>query len=167
MPDVDLSGLRFLIADETPYMRKVLRQLLKAFDITEIVEAQDGDEAAQTLLTTQIDFAIVDSGMAPVDGLSFTRHVRTGKGIPNAELPIIILIAHPSVETIAAARDAGATELLSKPVSAQQLFSRIQYSIENSRDFVKAADFIGPDRRRRAGAPPSKEGDRRENSPDA
>ncbi len=164
MPNVDLSALRFLIAEENRYMLTVLRQQLKAFEITEIVEARDGNEAAQALLTSEIDFAIVDSGMDPVDGLSFTRHVRTGNGIPNAALPIIVLIAHPSVETIAAARDAGATELLSKPVSAQQLFGRIQYSIKNSRDFVKADSFAGPDRRRRKDAALTQKDDRREKS---
>jgi two-component system, chemotaxis family, chemotaxis protein CheY len=167
MPDVDLSELRFLIAEENRYMLTVLRQQLKTFEITEIVEAHDGDEAAQALLTTEIDFAIIDSGMTPVDGLTFTRHVRTGKDIPNAELPIIRLIAHPSVETIAAARDAGATEVLSKPVSAQQLFGRIHHSVKNSRDFVKASTFSGPDRRRRKDAPPTNDGDRREKPAEA
>ena len=166
MPDVDLSELRFLIAEENRYMLTVLRQQLKAFDIAEIVEVQNGDEAAQALDATDVDFAIIDSGMTPVDGLSFTRHVRSGKGIPNAELPIILLIAHPSVETIAAARDAGATEVLSKPVSAKLLFDRIQYSITNSRDFVKADGFAGPDRRRRRNADAPGGEDRRGNPVD-
>ncbi len=149
MEDVDLANLRFLIAEENRYMLTVLRQQLKAFEVTEISEARDGDDAAQSLHASEVDFAIVDSGMTPVDGLTFTRHVRTGKDIPDAELPIIVLIAHPSVETIAAARDAGATEVLCKPVSAQLLFDRIQYAIKNSRDFVKTDSFAGPDRRRR------------------
>lgn len=167
MDNVDLSELRFLIAEENRYMLTVLRQQLKAFEITEIVDARDGDEAAQILVTTDVDFAIIDSGMTPIDGLTFTRHVRTGKGIPNAELPIILLIAHPSAQTITTARDAGATEVLSKPVSARQLFDRIQHSIKNSRDFVQADGFTGPDRRRRASAVAPKTDDRREKPADA
>jgi len=148
MEDVDLSTLRFLIAEGNRYMLTVLRQQLKAFEIKEIVEARDGDDAAQLLHASEVDFAIVDSGMTPVDGLTFTHHVRTGKGIPNVELPVIVLIAHPSIETIAAARDAGATEVLCKPVSARLLFDRIQHVINNSRDFVRTDSFVGPDRRR-------------------
>lgn len=163
MEDVDLSDLRFLIAEENRYMLTVLRQQLKAFEIKELAEARDGDDAAQLLHASEVDFAIVDSGMAPVDGLTFTRHVRAGKGIPNAELPIIVLIAHPSVETIAAARDAGATEVLCKPVSAQMLFDRIQYAIKNSRDFVRTESFAGPDRRRRKGSQPVNGEERRDN----
>lgn len=163
MEDVDLANLRFLIAEEKRYMLTVLRQQLKAFEIKEITEARDGDNAAQLLHASEIDFAIVDSGMAPVDGLTFTRHVRTGKGIPNAELPIILLIAHPSVDAIAAARDAGATEVLCKPVSAQLLFDRIQYAIKNSRDFVRSESFSGPDRRRRKDSQPATGGERRDN----
>lgn len=160
--DVDLSELRFLIAEENRYMMTVLRQQLKAFEIKELAEARDGDDAAQMLHASEIDFAIVDSGMEPVDGLTFTRHVRTAKNIPNAELPIIVLIAHPSVDTIAAARDAGATEVLCKPVSAQLLFDRIQYAIKNSRDFVRTESFAGPDRRRRKDGQPGKGEDRRD-----
>ena len=163
LEDVDLATLRFLIAEENRYMLTVLRQQLKAFEISEIAEARDGDGAAQLLHASEVDFAVVDSGMVPVDGLSFTRHVRTGKGIPNAELPIIVLIAHPSVETIAAARDAGATEVLCKPVSAQMLFDRIQYTIKNSRDFVRTESFAGPDRRRRRDGQPSNGEERRDN----
>lgn len=164
MEDVDLSNLRFLIAEESRYMLTVLRQQLKAFEIKEIVEAQNGDDAAQLLHASEVDFTIVDSGMAPVDGLTFTRHVRTGKNIPNAELPVIVLIAHPSVEIIAAARDAGATEVLCKPVSAQLLFDRIQHAVKNSRDFVRTESFAGPDRRRRKDEQPVNGEERRDNS---
>lgn len=163
MEDVDLSNLRFLIAEESCYMLTVLRQQLKAFEIKEIVEAQNGDDAAQLLHASEVDFTIVDSGMAPVDGLTFTRHVRTGKNIPNAELPVIVLIAHPSVEIIAAARDAGATEVLCKPVSAQLLFDRIQHAVKNSRDFVRTESFAGPDRRRRKDEQPVNGEERRDN----
>ncbi len=163
MEDVDLSNLRFLIAEESRYMLTVLRQQLKAFEIKEIVEAQNGDDAAQLLHASEVDFTIVDSGMAPVDGLTFTRHVRTGKNIPNAELPVIVLIAHPSVEIIAAARDAGATEVLCKPVSAQLLFDRIQHAVKNSRDFVRTESFAGPDRRRRKDEQPVNGEERRDN----
>lgn len=162
MEDVDLANLRFLIAEENRYMLTVLRQQLKAFEIKGISEARDGDDAAQLLQASEVDFAIVDSGMQPVDGLTFTRHVRTGKNIPNPELPVIVLIAHPNAETIAAARDAGATEVLCKPVSAQLLFDRIQYAVKNSRDFVRTESFAGPDRRRRRDSPPIAGGDRRD-----
>ena len=45
-------------------------------------------------------------------------------------------------------RDVGITEILCKPLSANDLFRRIQNVIENPRPFVSSTDFIGPDRRR-------------------
>ena len=63
MEDVDLANLRFLIAEENRYMLSVLRQQLKAFEIKGISEARDGDDAAQLLHASEVDFAIVDSGM--------------------------------------------------------------------------------------------------------
>ena len=47
------------------------------------------------------------------------------------------------------ARDSGITEILTKPVTAQGLYLRIQEVIERPRQFVKAPSFIGPCRRRK------------------
>jgi hypothetical protein len=42
------------------------------------------------------------------------------------------------------------TEALCKPVTAKNLYVRVTEIIERPRIFVRAADFIGPDRRRRS-----------------
>ena len=48
-----------------------------------------------------------------------------------------------------AARDAGMTEYLTKPVSGQRLYQRISAIVKSNRDFIRATEFFGPDRRRR------------------
>ena len=47
-----------------------------------------------------------------------------------------------------AARDAGVTEFLAKPITAQNLFARITEILERPRAFVRCNGYFGPDRRR-------------------
>jgi FixJ family two-component response regulator len=52
------------------------------------------------------------------------------------------------MQNVIEARDAGATEFLAKPVSVGSLYDRLVWMIENPRVFIKASEFVGPDRRR-------------------
>lgn len=153
MSDFDLSELSFLIAEDNRFMLSLVRQQLRAFESGEVHEALDGGEAFEILCSKEIDIAIIEYGMSPVDGLSFVRHVRTSKQSPNPELPILMMAANVDMEKLSAVRDIGATEILAKPVSAKLLYDRIQYALQNGRQFVRSENFVGPDRRRRHETP--------------
>jgi FixJ family two-component response regulator len=75
--------------------------------------------------------------------------VRTNEGSPNCYLPIIMLTGHAERSAVETARDAGVNEFLTKPVSAEKLYSKIHTLIETPRVFVRSGDYFGPDRRRR------------------
>ncbi len=49
-----------------------------------------------------------------------------------------------------AARDAGVTEFLTKPISPKALYQRIVSVVTNPRPFIKTKTYFGPDRRRHA-----------------
>jgi DNA-binding response OmpR family regulator len=49
---------------------------------------------------------------------------------------------------VTAARDAGITEFLAKPVSAKGLYQRIFSVVAHPRPFIKTATYFGPERRR-------------------
>jgi DNA-binding response OmpR family regulator len=49
---------------------------------------------------------------------------------------------------VEAARDAGVTEFLAKPIAAHNLFARITEILERPRAFVRCGSYFGPDRRR-------------------
>jgi CheY-like chemotaxis protein len=132
-------------------MRMLFRDVLLAFDFhaDRIWEAADGREALERLSLTPIDLAICDIDMQPMDGIEFTRFVRTSPDSPNAFLPIIICTGYADLEHIEAARDAGATEILRKPISPQTLYSRLQAATDHPRPFISSPGYAGPDRRRR------------------
>jgi DNA-binding response OmpR family regulator len=65
-------------------------------------------------------------------------------------VPIIMLTGHSEKKRVIAARDAGVTEFLAKPISAKGLYGRILNVVANPRPFIRTKNYFGPDRRRNA-----------------
>jgi two-component system, chemotaxis family, chemotaxis protein CheY len=140
--------LKALIVEDNQHMRTLLRALLNALGITAVFEATNGEDAFTLLREKQPDIILSDLSMSPVDGLAFVREVRLSKTSPNPFIPIILVTGHTERHRIEAARDAGVTEVLAKPVTAGSLFQRIGEIVDRPRPFVRAPDYFGPDRRR-------------------
>ena len=128
-------------------MRVLLRELLNSVGIREVSEAANGQAALAVLQNRQCDLILSDMAMAPMDGIAFTRHIRTDESSPNHFVPIIMVTGHTEIERVKAARDAGVTEFLAKPVTPQNLYARIAEIVERPRAFVRTESYFGPDRR--------------------
>ncbi|HXC56856.1 MAG TPA: response regulator [Rhizomicrobium sp.] len=142
--------LKALVVEDNQHMRILLRSLLNALGITNVLEATNGEDAFVLLRDKQPDLVLSDLSMKPMDGIAFAREVRTSRNSPNPYIPIIMVTGHTERHRIEAARDAGVTEVLAKPITAGNLFQRIGEIVERPRAFVKAANYFGPDRRRKA-----------------
>ena len=141
--------LKILIVEDNQHMRTLLRGLLNSVGIREIVEANNGASALDALREKKCDLILSDLSMAPMNGLEFSRKVRTGDHSPNPFVPIIMITGHTERARVEAARDAGVTEFLAKPITAHSLFSRIAEIVERPRAFVRCEAYFGPDRRRK------------------
>jgi len=142
--------LKALVVEDNQHMRTLLRSLLNALGITTVFEAANGEDAFVLLRDKQPDLILSDLSMKPMDGIAFAREVRMSKTSPNPYIPIIMVTGHTERHRIEAARDAGVTEVLAKPITAGNLFQRIGEIVDRPRPFVKASDYFGPDRRRHA-----------------
>jgi CheY-like chemotaxis protein len=149
MADYNLERLNFLIADDNKHMRAMVKSLLLALGVRNVVEASDGADAFKELRHFPADIIICDWSMKPVDGLAFTRMVRSGKDSPNPFVPIIMLTGFTEMTRVVEARDTGIHEFLAKPISAKGLYSRVRSIIEHPRPFIRTGIYFGPDRRRK------------------
>jgi DNA-binding response OmpR family regulator len=140
--------LKALVVEDNPHMRAILRALLADMGIGEVFEAADGGKAFALLPRARPDFVVTDLAMAPVDGIAFTRELRNSHESPNPFLPVIMVSGHTERARIVAARDAGVTEFIAKPIAARNLFLRIVEVVERPRPFVRTSSYFGPDRRR-------------------
>lgn len=146
---LDLSRLCILVVDDNPHMRRIVKEILRTLGVGAVKDASDGADALKTMRVIPVDIVIADLDMSPLDGLEFTRLVRTGKDSPNRYMPIIMLTAHTESFRVLQARDAGVNEFLAKPISVRRLYARLDAVIRRPRVFVQTRRFFGPDRRRR------------------
>jgi len=144
-----LSRVRFLIVDDNAFARTLIRRILMQFGAQDIHESRDGAAAVIDTKTFKPDIIILDWMMRPMDGLEFMRWLREGKDSPGHFTPVIMVSAFSHMNNVVQARDTGINEFLAKPISAKSLLSRIQAVIEKPRQFVRADQYFGPDRRRR------------------
>ena len=149
MSGIGFERLKVLVVEDNPHMRALLRSLLGSLGIRDIQDAADGSAALNLLREKKCDLILTDLAMKPMDGLEFTREVRTAPGSPNPFIPIVMITGHTEKHRVQAARDAGITEFLAKPVTAQSLFAHLAIIIEHPRPFVRCPSYFGPDRRRK------------------
>jgi two-component system, chemotaxis family, chemotaxis protein CheY len=149
MSGAAFEQLRVLIVEDNQHMRSLLRSLLNSVGIRDVVEASSGGSALTLLLEKKCDLVLSDLAMKPMDGLEFTRYVRNDDHSPNPFVPIIMITGHTEKHRVEAARDAGVTEFLAKPITAHSLFSRLAEIVERPRAFVRTEAYFGPDRRRK------------------
>lgn len=143
-----ISDIHLLVVDDSKQMRHLIRVLAHAGGIVHCSEAETAVQALALLRAMPVDLVVVDWKMEPMDGLSFTRAVRTDPSSPCPCVPILMLTAHTETSRVTAARDAGVTGFLRKPISTRLLFDRISGALTDTRMFIRAPAFFGPDRRR-------------------
>lgn len=143
-----LKHIQVLLVDDNPHMRAITASVLRSVGVGKIWEASDGAEAMRRLREHPIDIVFADLEMQPLDGLEFTRAVRTDPDSANPFLPIIMMTGHTQEARVIEARDAGVTEFLAKPISAKAVVDRLNAVIVRSRPFIRSEKFFGPDRRR-------------------
>lgn len=143
-----ICDIHVLVVDDNKQMRFLLRCLLRAGGIQDVTEAETAVEAFEVMRGRRVDLVIVDWMMQPTDGLAFTRMVRWDDACPNPYVPLLMLTAHTEASRVAAARDAGVTGFVKKPISARVLFERVNSAMNDTRLFIRTDSFVGPDRRR-------------------
>lgn len=149
MNEYNLEQLSVLVVDDNRHMRFLVRMILKSLGLKQIMEAEEGESAFKVLDKFDADIVICDWAMQPMDGIEFTKKIRTDDDSPNAYVPIIMLTGHTEVSHVVTARDAGVNEFLAKPVSAKKIYQRIKEILDNPRQYVRTPSYFGPDRRRR------------------
>lgn len=141
--------ISFLIVDPNVFMRSVMLNILKVLGARQITQAADGSSAMKIIRETVPDIVLTDWHMSPIDGIELTRLIRTADDSPNHYLPIVMVTSYSERHRVIEARDAGISEFVVKPLSAQSLIDHILEVIERPREFVRTGNYFGPDRRRR------------------
>jgi two-component system chemotaxis response regulator CheY len=148
MPHSEISHLAVLLVEDVRATRVIVRTILRSFGIYDVVEAADGQEALAVLGQRHIDVVITDLCMEPMDGVEFTRRLRTPRNGLNPYVPVLMVSGHTEILKIKEAIAAGITEFLAKPIVPASLESRLLAIVRAPKKRVSSKAYCGPDRRR-------------------
>ena len=100
--------------------RRVVRDMLDVAGAT-MVEAESAEDGLRLIGEQNFDMALVDLRMPGMDGLTAIRTVRA-RGDAKARLPLIVVTADTAIDLRERCLEAGADEVLFKPVAMDALF---------------------------------------------
>lgn len=117
------TKMRILIVDDFATMRKIVRNLLKQIDFTNVEEADDGSTALEKLKSDDFDFVITDWNMPQVTGLELLKTIRADEKMK--KIPVLMVTAEAEKDHIVEAAQAGVSDYVVKPFSAEVLKGKI------------------------------------------
>ena len=116
--------MKILIVDDSKAMRTFLDYLVQQLKF-ETALAEDGCHALEILRQEKrFDLALVDWDMPRMNGLEFVKAVRAQPAFN--ELKLMMVTTQNSMERVTAALEAGATDFLMKPVTAESLEDKLR-----------------------------------------
>ena len=114
---------RILIIEDNLELAENLREILELeADDLEIELAADGKEGLDTLANSRFDLVLTDMRMPGVSGSEVVREVR--RLYP--DLPAVVMTAYAEDDSLSAAKDWGAMDVLIKPIDVEQLLGTLK-----------------------------------------
>ncbi len=124
-PQIELRGLKVLAVDDTATNRRVLEAYLGSWGMR-VTSCADGQDALDALHRAAdrgepFDVAVLDYNMPRMDGVELARKITASPQLRS--LRLVMLTSSGTGHT--AARDAGVSEFLTKPVRQSRLYDAI------------------------------------------
>lgn len=118
---------RFLVVDDEPVARNLLRSILQANGYTTIDEADSGAKALDALGAADYHLVLLDKNMPGMDGLEVMKRARGAR----CEAEFVMITAYGSMETAMEAMDLGAFSYVTKPFSdVSVIVKRVDAALE-------------------------------------
>lgn len=115
--------MRVLFVEDNEVNRRVVKEMLTAGGI-EMFEAEDGAAGLEMIEQNDYDLILMDLRMPGMDGMTAIRHIRA-RSDGKASVPVIVVTADAGSTIDADCKDAGADEVILKPVSMTSLYDTI------------------------------------------
>src|SRR5205809_4997112 len=121
-----LSG-NILIIDDERSIRKTLNEIL-SYEGFKVDEAIDGEEGLKLFSDKTYDVVLCDIKMPKLDGIEFL--IKAGE--LNADIPVIMISGHGTIETAVDAVKKGAYDYVAKPPDLNRLLITIRNALDKN-----------------------------------
>lgn len=129
-PAVTADEAHILVVDDQATTRTFHKAILDKRYAVET--ATSGDEALSLCMERQPDLVLLDVSMPGINGFDTCRRL-----LAHFDLPIIFVTAHDELEEHLKAYDAGGTDIIVKPVSAEILLRKAALAIDLHREYQR------------------------------
>lgn len=123
------KNMKFLVVDDFSTMRRIVRNLLKELEFTNVDEAEDGVVALSKLRNGTFDFVVSDWNMPNMTGIELLKAIRADATLKH--LPVLMVTAEAKKENIIEAAQAGASGYVVKPFTSAVLEEKLNKIFQN------------------------------------
>jgi two-component system, chemotaxis family, chemotaxis protein CheY len=118
-----LRNLKVLVVEDEESMRTLLSRMLARMNVTTVMEAASGPQGLERVEGHEIDLVICDWNMPEMSGMEFFDRVHSLK----PDLPFLMVTGRSDASSIVAAKKAGISAYIVKPISQRELKAKIQH----------------------------------------
>jgi len=115
-----------LVVDDEASIRRTLREILEYEDF-EVEEAVDGQEALDMIDAHQYDLVLLDVKMPERDGMEVLEEVAAHA----ADVPVVMISGHGTIETAVEATKLGAYDFIEKPPDLNRLLVTVRNAMDH------------------------------------
>lgn len=144
------NEVRILYGDPGQGTRRLYRQALASAGYSQLREFDSVNGFADLVAVAQPDLIFMDVAMPGGDVPALVADLRHSRLGVNPYLPVVLTTWDTGQALVRKIIDAGADDLLVKPLSTRALLDRIEIVGLHRKPFVVTSDYIGPDRRKEA-----------------
>jgi two-component system sensor histidine kinase/response regulator len=126
------KDIQILVVEDNLTNQRVLVRMLQSVGITKIDTACNGFEGLNLLCERDVPYTCVfsDMQMPVMDGVEFCKSVRAIRHVYKSEIPIVILTGNAFDTAVLECFNAGATSVLSKPISLDLIIGELRKIIQ-------------------------------------
>lgn len=115
--------MRILVVDDSSTMRRIIVNTLKKLGYIDIIEAGNGREGVEKLLSGSFNLILTDWNMPEMSGIEFIRHVRATPA--TKDVPVLMVTTNAAKDDIVEALGAGVNSYVVKPFTPDTMRDKL------------------------------------------
>lgn len=132
----NFAGAKVLVIEDNPMNLRYIISLLEKYNVQHQL-ATNGPDALYFLNSRQYDLILLDIRIPGLNGLELAADIRQDEDKPNVATPLVATTALAMESTFTQARQAGITDILTKPYTPDQLLQVLnKYLNDEETEFI-------------------------------
>ncbi len=120
-----LARAPFLVIDDSPFVRRTVREILNSVAVRTVADAADGRQGLSEARKFPPRIIILDWVMPVLSGSEFMRVLRYSRESPAPHADVVVITGHPTLKVVADAQRYGVAAIIRKPFSPATLLERL------------------------------------------